>query len=161
MPPLKPWNAIDVMKSDLFVTLALLSSLALPTTAPPAWGDSSSSSGSSSSSSSSSGSSSASWDEFMSQCQWNAAATQWGYACLIAAAEPYSREQVAYKVGPERYSFARLERDYGSRGDASCKSAFRFKLQDLRRLHAAMNFQDDKIDTGTRSSPARRPSWSC
>ena len=83
----------------------------------------------------------------MNQCLWNATATQWGFACLIGAAEPYSREQVAYKVGPERYSFARLQREYGSSGDASCKSAFRFRLKDLRRLYAAMNFPDE-IDTG-------------
>ena len=49
-------------------------------------------------------------------------------------------------MGAERYSFDRLEREYGV-GDASCKATFRFHLRDLRRLHAAMHFPDE-IHTG-------------
>ena len=88
----------------------------------------------------------------MGQWAWNATVTQWGFACMIGAAEPYSRKQVAYKVGPERYSFERLQREYGSTGDASCKATFRFHLRDLRRLHAAMHFPD-MIDTGEEHVP--------
>ena len=71
---------------------------------------------------------------------------------MIGAAEPFSRKKVAYKVGPERYSFDRLEREYGS-GDASCKAAFRFSLRDLRVLFAAMHFPDE-IDTGEETVPS-------
>ena len=59
---------------------------------------------------------------------------------------------MVYKVGPERYSFDRLEREYGS-GDASCKAAFRFHLRDLRALYAAMHFPD-RIDTGEEKVPS-------
>ena len=69
---------------------------------------------------------------------------------MIGAAEPYSRRKIVYKVGPERYSFERLQREYGRHdkfGDASCKAAFPFDLKDLVRLHAALRFPDE-IDTG-------------
>ena len=77
---------------------------------------------------------------------------QSGFTSLIAAAEPFSRKRVTYKVGPSRYSFDRLEREYGS-GDASCKAEFRFHLRDLRRLHAAMHFPA-VIDTGEETVPS-------
>ena len=146
MPPLKAWTCIDDMRSRRFIALALLSSTALALQTVADWSDSSSSESSWSSSSSSSSGSSADYEDFQHRCAWNATATQWGFASLIGAAEPYSRKKVAYKVGPERFSFARLQREYGD-GDASCKAAFRFHLRDLRRLHAAMHFPD-QIDTG-------------
>ena len=105
-----------------------------------------------SSSSSSSGGSSADWDEFNAENAWRATVTQYGFANMIGAAEPFSRKKVAYAVGPERYSFDRLEREYGS-GDASCKAAFRFNLRDLRVLFAAMHFPDE-IDTGEETVPS-------
>ena len=146
MGQLKPWTSIDAMKSERWIALALLSAVAL-TTPPRLLGSDSSSSGSSrSSSSSSSSGSSADWDDFMADCCWNSTVSQFGFAAMMGAAEPYSRRRIAYKVEPERYSFARLEREYGT-GDASCKAAFRFHLRDLRRLHAAMHFPDE-IDTG-------------
>lgn len=151
MGQLKPRTSIDAMKSERFIALALLSAVAL-TTPPRLLGCDSSSSGSSrSSSSSSSSGSSADWDDFMADCCWNSTVSQFGFAAMMGAAEPYSRRRVAYKVGPERYSFARLEREYGA-GDASCKAAFRFHYRDLRRLHAAMHFPDE-IDTGHEMVP--------
>ena len=87
----------------------------------------------------------------MADCSWNSTVSQFGFAAMMGAAEPYSRRRIAYKVGPERYSFARLEREYGT-ADASCKAAFRFHLRDLRRLHAAMHFPD-VIDTGHETVP--------
>ena len=132
--------------------LGLLAATALPMAPVGDWSSSSSSSSSSGSSSSSSSSgSSADWEEFMARCAWNSTATQFGFASIIGAAEPYSRKQIAYKVGPERFSFARLQRDYGT-GDASCKATWRFHLRDLRRLHAAMHFPD-VIETGHEQVP--------
>ena len=147
MPPLKAWTTIDVMRSRRYINLALLACHALPVTPPCDWSDSSSSSSSSSGGFSSGSDSSGDWDHFFSANNWNATVSQFGFATLIGAAEPYSREQVVYKVGPEKYSFDRLERDYGSGGDASCKAAFRFHLGDLRALFKAMHFPDE-IDTG-------------
>ena len=146
MPKLKPLTCIDAVRSERFIALALLSAAAL-TTSPGVVGSDSSSSGSSrSSSGSSSSGSSADWDDFMGASCWNSTVSQFGYLSMIGAAEPYSRKSITYKVGPERYSFDRLEREYGV-GDASCKATFRFHLRDLRRLHAAMHFPDE-IDTG-------------
>ena len=152
MAPLKPWCALDEMKSHRFVLLALLSGAALTTVPTPAWSESSGSRSGESSSSSSSGASSADWDEFNAEHAWRFTVTQYGFANMIGAAEPFSRKKVTYKVGPERYSFDRLERDYGS-GDASCKAAFRFHLRDLRALYAAMHFPD-LIDTGEEKVPS-------
>ena len=88
----------------------------------------------------------------MAYNHWQATVTQWGFACVLGAARPYSRRRIVYKVGPERYSFDRLQRDHGE-GDASCKAAFRFHLHDLRRLFAALHFPDE-IDTGEETVPS-------
>ena len=152
MAPLKPWCALDVMKSQTFIQLALLSAAALNPVPGGTWSVSSGSKSGESSSSSSSGGSSADWDEFNAENAWRATVTQYGFANMIGAAEPFSRKKVAYAVGPERYSFDRLEREYGS-GDASCKAAFRFNLRDLRVLFAAMHFPDE-IDTGEETVPS-------
>ena len=77
---------------------------------------------------------------------------QSGFTSLTAAAEPFSLKRVTYKVGPLRYSFDSLEREYGS-GDASCKAALRFHLHDLRRLRAAMCLAA-VIDTGEETVPS-------
>ena len=153
MPPLKPWCALDEMKSRRFVHLAFLSAAALTSVPQSTWSDSSSSTSGESSSYSSSGASSADWDEFEAENAWRATVTQFGFVSMINAAEPFSRKKVTYKVGPERYSFARLEREYGSSGDASCKAAFRFHLPDLRRLFAAMHFPE-QLDTGSETVPS-------
>ena len=145
MPPLKPWTCIDQMRGSRLIALALLSSQALPVPNAFDWSDSSSSSSSSSDSS-------ADWDAFFSKTTWNNTVTQFGFRHLMDAALPFSRKKISYKVGPERYSFERLEREYGS-GDASCKAAFRFHLRDLRRLYKALHFPDE-IDTGHEHVPS-------
>ena len=99
----------------------VLSAAALTSVPQSTWSDSSSSTSGESSSYSSSGASSADWDEFEAENAWRATVTQFGFVSMLNAAEPFSRKKVTYKVGPERYSFARLEREYGSSGDASCK----------------------------------------
>ena len=57
---------------------------------------------------------------------------------LLVASEPFSRKGVTYAVGPERYSFERIEWQFGN--TASCKAVFRFELPDLKRLYAALDF---------------------
>ena len=59
---------------------------------------------------------------------------------LLVASEPFSRKGVTYAVGPERYSFERIERQFGN--TASCKAVFRFELPDLKRLYAALDFPE-------------------
>ncbi len=145
---LKPWTCIDEMRGSRLVTLALLSATALPVPTAVDW----SSSSSSSSSDSSSSGSSAEWDAFFAATTWNSTITQFGFGHLMDAALPYSRRRIAYKVGPERFSFERLQREYGA-GDASCKAAFRFHLRDLRRLFKAMHFPE-QIDTGHERVPS-------
>ena len=145
MPPLKPWTCIDQMRGSRLVALALLSAQALPVHTAFDWSDRSSSSSSSSDSS-------AEWDAFFTNNTWNNTVSQFGFGYLMDAAIPFSRKRVSYKVGPERYSFERLEREYGS-GDASCKAAFRFHLRDLRRVFKAMHFPPE-IDTGHEHVPS-------
>jgi len=57
---------------------------------------------------------------------------------LLSAAEPFFRPKTTYAVGPERWSFARIERDFGT--TASCKTWFRFKLSHMRRLLRVLRF---------------------
>ena len=61
-------------------------------------------------------------------------------AMVVSAAEPFFRAKVTYSVGPERYSFARLERQYGT--STSCKATFRFDLPGLKRVFDALKFPD-------------------
>ena len=77
--------------------------------------------------------------------------TQFSIASLVGAAElatasSYKQRQMNFKVGPERFSFARMKRDNGE-GDASCRAAFRFHLRDLERLFHKMRLPI-QIDTG-------------
>ena len=68
---------------------------------------------------------------------------------MLGAVKPYSRRRIVYKVGPLRYSFQRLQREYGRADqfdDASCKAVFRFNFKDLVRLYEALRFPE-KIDT--------------
>ena len=48
----------------------------------------------------------------------------------FALAEPFFRAKVNYSVGPERYSFLRLERQFGN--STSCKATFRFDMPGLK-----------------------------
>ena len=57
---------------------------------------------------------------------------------LISAARTLTRRGVTYAVGPERYSFDRIQREFGT--TASCKSIFRFELQHLRLLCDELRF---------------------
>ena len=72
------------------------------------------------------------------QHAWNSMLLQAQGALLLFAAEPFCRPKVTYAIGPERWSFARIERDFG--GSATCKSLFRFSLKDMRRLLRALRF---------------------
>ena len=150
MPPLKPWTCIDQMRGSRLIALALLSSQTLPVPNAFDWSDSSSSSSSSSDSS-------ADWDAFFSKTTWNNTVTQFGFGHLMDAALPFSRKKISYKVGPERYSFERLEREYGS-GDASCKAAFSASTSAICGDCTRRCTFPTRSTRGTSTCPARRPS---
>ena len=59
-------------------------------------------------------------------------------AVLASALEPFLRPKTRYKVGPEKYSFERVERQFGD--STSCEATFRFRAPDLRRLYAGLRF---------------------
>ena len=61
-------------------------------------------------------------------------------AIVASAAEPFFRPKITYKIGPEKYSFARLERQFGD--STTCKATFRFNLPDLRRLYTGLKFPE-------------------
>ena len=56
------------------------------------------------------------------------------------AQQPWRRPKVRYSRGPERWSFARIERDLA--GTRPCFDMFRFELRDLRRLLAGFRFPE-------------------
>ena len=62
------------------------------------------------------------------------------FALVVSAAEPFFRAKVNYSVGPERYSFSRLERQFGN--STSCKATFRFDAPGLKRVFAALKFPE-------------------
>ena len=88
MAPLKPWCALDEMKSQRFVLLALLSGAALTTVPTPAWSESSGSRSGESSSSSSSGASSTDWDEFSRPARMCSVRLAPRYTLLVASQWP-------------------------------------------------------------------------
>jgi len=57
---------------------------------------------------------------------------------LLSAAEPYFRKKTVYAIGPQRWSFARIQSQFGT--SASCKTFFRFTLHDMKRLLRALRF---------------------
>ena len=145
MPPLQPWTTREGMRGSRMVLLALLSSQALSERPGADWDSSSSSGGSGSSGSSRS---SNEWEEMMGRARWNSTVATGSFAVLLQGGAYRHRSRITYKIGPERYSFARLQRDFGrSDCDASCKAMFRFTLPDLRRLHCALRLPA-KINTG-------------
>jgi hypothetical protein len=55
---------------------------------------------------------------------------------------PFRRPNLTPKVGPEHWSFARIEREWGN-SSLSCATYFRFKsVSDLRRLKGALRVPD-------------------
>ena len=62
---------------------------------------------------------------------------------LAAARSPFLRRKITYAIGPERYSFSRIEREMT--GTATCKDFFRFELKHLRRLKRALRFPEDVV----------------
>ena len=61
------------------------------------------------------------------------------FALLLSAAKPYFKPGRTYSVGPEVYSFARIERTM-STSTCSCKGTFRFEQEGLRELFALLQF---------------------
>jgi hypothetical protein len=59
-------------------------------------------------------------------------------ALIVSAALPSLRAKTRYAIGPERYSFDRIERQFGT--TTSCKAAFRFELPHLKRLCVGLKF---------------------
>jgi hypothetical protein len=62
------------------------------------------------------------------------------FGLLISVLAPLLRPKTRYSIGPERYSFERIEREFGD--STSCEVMFRFKRDDLRRLCTALKFPD-------------------
>jgi hypothetical protein len=55
---------------------------------------------------------------------------------------PFRRPNLTPKVGPEHWSFARIEREWGN-SSLSCATYFRFKsVSDLRQLKGALQVPD-------------------
>ena len=65
-------------------------------------------------------------------------------ALVLYSAQPFFRPGVTYMVGPEHYSFERLERQFGQ--TTTCKATFRFEAAHLRRLCRALRFPDVMSD---------------
>jgi hypothetical protein len=75
----------------------------------------------------------------------------------FALAEPFFRAKVNYSVGPERYSFLRLERQqFGN--STSCKATFRFDMPGLKRVFTALNSPRSSSRAPASRPPARRSS---
>ena len=77
-------------------------------------------------------------DEYMGQYQRAHAAMLQQCGILCSAIEPQLRPKTRYSIGPERWSFERIERQFGN--SASCEAMFRFSLPYLRQLYAALDF---------------------
>ena len=78
------------------------------------------------------------------------------FALVVSAAEPFFRAKVNYSVGPERYSFLRLERQFGN--STSCKATFRFDMPGLKRVFTALNSPRSSSRAPASRPPARRSS---
>ena len=61
-------------------------------------------------------------------------------AVLTSALEPFLRPKIRYKIGPEKFSFERLERQFGD--STTVEAQFRFSIPKLKRLFVALRFPD-------------------
>ena len=77
-------------------------------------------------------------DEYMGQYQRAHSAVLQQCVVLCSAIEPQLRPKTRYAIGPERWSFRRIERQFGT--SASCEAHFRFNLPNLRQLLVALDF---------------------
>ena len=59
-------------------------------------------------------------------------------AVLVSALAPLLRPKTRYRIGPQRYSFERLGREFGD--TTSTEAEFRFELPHLSRLCTALKF---------------------
>jgi nuclease HARBI1 len=59
---------------------------------------------------------------------------------VLAAAEPYCRDGITYAIGPDRYSFSRIEELWAA--SSKCKDMFRFELEHMRELLVVLRFPD-------------------
>lgn len=63
------------------------------------------------------------------------------FSMLHVAAEPFTRPRPRFVIGPERFSLARIEREWGE-SSGNCKATFRFTLLELRRLLVGLRLPD-------------------
>ena len=56
----------------------------------------------------------------------------------LAAAELFCRDGITYAIGPDRYSFNRIEALWAT--SAKCKDMFRFELQEMREMLPLLRF---------------------
>ena len=132
----RPYNALDRMRSAgkllAVLTLAQASALGDWSSSEPSSDSSSENSSGWSSSSSDSGMQGESFSDHIFSAQ---------LALVLSAREPFDRKGITWAIGPERYSFARIERDWGT--TTTTKAVFRFDLPGLRQLKTALRFPDE------------------
>ena len=103
----RPWSVLDRMVSrKKLAGVVALSQITLPMTVDEPLDDSSSESSDSNASSIES--------DLFGAAAFQAAVLQAQGQLLLSAAEPFFRPKTTYAVGPERWSFARIERDFGT-----------------------------------------------
>ena len=71
---------------------------------------------------------------------------------VVGAVEPWCRDGITYAIGPESYSFDRVETQWAS--SKKCKDMFRFELVDMRELLVALRFPDFIRTPSRFSAPA-------
>lgn len=135
--PRRPWTTTDrfAARTKLAAVVALATTAAA--ISGTVWSDDSSDSSRSYSSSSSSDSG---WsqDEEEAQFGWRQILSAAQGALLSSAEAPYRRPGIRFAIGPERYSFDRIQQQWGN--STSCKAAFRFELSGLRLLRVVLAF---------------------
>ena len=77
-------------------------------------------------------------DEWMGRFQRSRTTMLQQCAVLTSAIAPRLRPKTRYSIGPEKWSFERIERQFGN--SASCEAMFRFNLPHLRLLFAELKF---------------------
>ena len=64
--------------------------------------------------------------------------SQLSFCVLMQAEYPFRQKNLTPRTGPQRWSFARIEQDWGN-SSLNCVAYFRFRsVSDLRRLHNAL-----------------------
>ena len=134
-----PYTALDRMRVPRTGAIVLALSTLAAAAIESGWSSASDSGSGSWSSSSGSFDDSEPESFFEHGDSWQHTLLQAQGALLLRAAEPLCQPKITYAIGPERWSFARIERDLG-KSPATVKTMFRFTLRHMRRLLRALRF---------------------